>query len=52
MRGWKVSVNSEDVWLLILPVVDTAVLLSGPIHWTEGLPVRPATSSVTEQMSE
>ena len=52
VRGWKGSVKLKDVWLLILPVVDTAVLPSGPIHWTEGLPVRPATSFVTEQTSE
>ena len=52
VRGSKVSVKLEDVWLLILPVVGTSVLPPGPIHWTEGLPVRPATFSVTEQTSE
>ena len=52
VRGWKVSVKVEDVWLLIFPVVGTSLLPSGPIHWTVGLPVRPATSSVTEQTSE
>ena len=52
VRGWKVSVKLEDVWLLILPVVGTTVLPSGPIHCTDGLSVRPATFSVTKQTSE
>ena len=52
VRGRKFSVKLEDVWLLVLSIVGTTVLPSGPIQWTEGLPVRPSTSSVTEQTSE
>ena len=51
-RGLKVSVKLEDVWLLILPVVGTTALSCGSNHWTDGLPVRPSISSVTEQTSE
>ena len=51
LSGWKVSMKLLVRLSKRMPVLCATVLPPGSLHWTEGLPVRPATFSVTVQRS-